>query len=85
MKLTRIGNTGEERPALIDSDGNYRDLSLIIKDLDPSTLNFETINKISKTDVNSLSLLPKDSRIGPCVKNPSKFIGIGLNFKDHAL
>ena len=33
MKLTRIGNTGEERPALIDSDGNYRDLSLIIKDL----------------------------------------------------
>ena len=85
MKLTRIGNTGEERPALIDGDGNYRDLSLIIKDLDPSTLNFETINKISKTDVNSLSLLPKDSRIGPCVKNPSKFIGIGLNFKDHAL
>ena len=85
MKLTRIGNTGEERPALIDSDGNYRDLSLIIKDLDPSTLNFETINKISKTDVNSLSLHPKDSRIGACVKNPSKFIGIGLNFKDHAL
>ena len=85
MKLTRIGNTGEERPALIDSDGNYRDLSLIINDLDPSTLNFETINKISKTDVNSLSLLPKDSRIGACVKNPSKFIGIGLNFKDHAL
>ena len=85
MKLTRIGNRGEERPALIDSDGNYRDLSLIIKDLDPSTLNFETINKISKTDVNSLSLLPKDSRIGACVKNPSKFIGIGLNFKDHAL
>ena len=85
MKLTRIGNTGEERPALIDSDGNYRDLSLIIKDLDPSTLNFETINKISKTDVNSLSLLPKNSRIGACVKNPSKFIGIGLNFKDHAL
>ena len=84
MKLTRIGNTGEERPALIDGDGNYRDLSLIIKDLDPSTLNFETINKISKTDVNSLSLLPKDSRIGACVKNPSKFIGIGLNFKDHA-
>ena len=85
MKLTRIGNTGEERPALIDSDGNYRDLSLIIEDLDPSTLNFETINKISKTDVNSLSLLPKNSRIGACVKNPSKFIGIGLNFKDHAL
>ena len=85
MKLTRIGNTGEERPALIDSDGNYRDLSLIINDLDPSTLNFETINKISKTDVNSLSLLPKDSRIGACIKNPSKFIGIGLNFKDHAL
>ena len=85
MKLSRIGNIGQEKPVLIDKDGNYRDLSGIIKDFDPLTLNFDTLKKISETDINSLSIISKDSRIGACVKNPSKFIGIGLNFKDHAL
>ena len=75
---------GKEKPAIIDNEGNYRDVSTIVKDFDPSTLNFDTIKKISETDVNSLSVLSKDSRIGACVKDPSKFIGIGLNFKDHA-
>ena len=85
MKLSRIGMTGKEKPAIMDNEGNYRDLSKIVKDFDPSTLNFDTIKKISETDVNSLPVFTKDSRIGACVKNPSKFIGIGLNFKDHAL
>ena len=85
MKLSRIGNIGQEKPVLIDKDGNYRDLSGIIKDFDPSTLNFDTLKKISKTDINSLSILSKDSRVGACVRDPSKFLGIGLNFKDHAL
>ena len=85
MKLLRIGNIGKEKPAIIDNDDNYRDLSTIIKDFNPTTLNFDTIKKISETDISSLSVLPKDSRIGACVKDPSKFIGIGLNFKDHAL
>ena len=84
MKLSRIGVIGKEKPAIIDNEGNYRDVSTIVKDFDPSTLNFDTIKKISETDVNSLSVFPKDSRIGACVKDPSKFIGIGLNFKDHA-
>ncbi|RPG98846.1 MAG: FAA hydrolase family protein [Candidatus Pelagibacter sp. TMED118] len=85
MKLFRIGNIGKEKPAIIDNDSNYRDLSTIIKDFDPSTLNFDTIKKISETDTNTLPVLSKDSRVGACVKDPSKFIGIGLNFKDHAL
>ena len=85
MKLARIGDIGQEKPVLIDKDGNYRDLSGIIKDFDPSTLNFNTLKKISETDINSLSTLSKVNRIGACVRNPSKFIGIGLNFKDHAL
>ena len=85
MKLLRVGNIGKEKPAIIDNDDNYRDLSTIIKDFNPTTLNFDTIKKISETDISSLSVLPKDSRIGACVKDPSKFIGIGLNFKDHAL
>ena len=84
MKLIRLGEFGKERPALIDKDGIFRDLSSVINDLDPNTLNFETIDKIKKFDISSLPKLDPNLRIGPCVSNPSKFIGIGLNFKDHA-
>ena len=46
MKLLRVGEVGSEKPALIDNENKYRDLSPIIKDLDPSTLNFESLEKI---------------------------------------
>ena len=84
MKLARIGNVDKEIPVLIDKDENYRDLSKVITDLDPEHLNFNTIEKIENLDLSSLSIIDKNQRIGACVKNPSKFIGIGLNFKDHA-
>ena len=84
MKLLRLGESGKEKPALIDKEGNFRDLSSIIKDLDPNTLNFETIDKLKTIDSLSLPIMDTNLRIGPCVSRPSKFIGIGLNFKDHA-
>ena len=84
MKLLRVGNLGSEKPALVDNDNNFRDLSSIIKDLNPDTLNFETLEKIKKIDKSKLPVLDSNLRIGACVSKPSKFIGIGLNFKDHA-
>ena len=85
MKLCRAGKLGKEKPALIDDERNYRDLSSTIKDLNPSTLNFETLEKIKNLDIKKLPIMDKNLRIGACVSNPSKFIGIGLNFKDHAI
>ena len=84
MKLLRIGELGSEKPAFIDNENKYRDLSSIIKDFNPDTLNFETIERIKTTDLSKLPILDASLRIGTCVSNPSKFIGIGLNFKDHA-
>ena len=84
MKLLRIGETGSEKPALIDDQNKYRELSSVIKDLNPDTLNFETLEKIKNIDVSKLPELDSNLRIGACVSTPSKFIGIGLNFKDHA-
>ena len=84
MKLLRLGNFGKEKPATIDQNGNYRDLSSIIDDFNPNTLNFSTLEKIKNTDLSNLPKLDSNLRIGPCVSKPSKFIGIGLNFKDHA-
>ena len=84
MKLCRIGEIGKEKPAIIDGENNYKDLSSIVEDFNPDTLNFETLEKIKSTDVSSLPTLNSNSRIGACVSKPSKFIGIGLNFRDHA-
>jgi len=84
MKLLRIGEVGFEKPALLDNENKYRDLSSIIKDLDPDTLNFETLEKIKEIDNSKLPVLDSNLRIGACVSRPSKFLGIGLNFKDHA-
>ena len=85
MKICRIGDPGKEQPVIIDRDANYRNLSSIIKDFNPSTLTFEVFEKLKKIKLNSLDILNKSERIGPCISNPSKFIGIGLNFKDHAI
>lgn len=84
MKLCRVGNIGKEKPVLIDKDNNYRDLSSIIEDFNPDTLNFDNLDRIQKCDTSNLPKLDANSRIGACVSKPSKFIGIGLNFKDHA-
>ena len=85
MKLCRVGEANKEKPAVIDKDGNYRDLTSIIKDLDPSTLNFETIDKLRNINVETLNIIDQKKRIGACISKPSKFLGIGLNYKDHAL
>ena len=84
MKLLRLGNKGKEKPVIIDNDGNYRDLSSIISDFNPDTLNFKTIEKIKNINLLDLPKLETSNRIGACVSKPSKFIGIGLNFSDHA-
>ena len=84
MKLLRCGNAGEEIPAVLDKNGTIRNLSTIIPDLTPDTLNKSAIEKIKKKDLSKLPEIKKSVRIGPCVSNPEKFIGIGLNYSAHA-
>ena len=84
MKLLRCGNKGSEKPAALDKKGKIRDLSSSISDLDPENLNFETLSKIKKINLESLPEISKSTRIGPCVNRPGKFVAIGLNYSDHA-
>ena len=84
MKLLRVGNKGNERPAILDKNGKIRELSSQIKDLSPDNLNFETILKLKNIDLEKLPELQKTDRIGPCIKKPGKFVAIGLNYSDHA-
>jgi len=84
MKLLRCGNKGIEKPAILDDSKKIRDLTSIIKDFNPENLNFNTLNKIRKINLKTLPEISKTTRIGPCISKPRKFIGIGLNYSDHA-
>ena len=84
MKLLRIGSNGNEKPAALDKNGKIRDLSSILSDLEPRTLNFKNISRLQETNLTDLPEISSNERIGSCVANPGKFIAIGLNYSDHA-
>ena len=84
MKLLRVGQKGNEKPAIIDNNGQIKDLSSIIQDFNPDNLNFETIKKLESIDKATLPELSVRERIGSCITKPGKFVAIGLNFSDHA-
>ena len=84
MKFLRVGVLNKEKPAVIDNAGAIRNISSLVADLDPSTLNSRLIDTIKKTDLSKLTEIPKNERIGACISKPEKFIGIGLNYSAHA-
>jgi 2-keto-4-pentenoate hydratase/2-oxohepta-3-ene-1,7-dioic acid hydratase in catechol pathway len=56
----------------------------VIPDLAGESLLPESIQKLRRTDVTRLSVVPGKSRLGPCVGSVGKFVCIGLNYSDHA-
>ncbi|EIM28850.1 fumarylacetoacetate hydrolase family protein [Microvirga lotononidis] len=84
MKLVRFGDAGQEKPGLIDSSGQIRDLSGIMSDIDGSSLSSESLERIRKTDSATLPVAPSGQRLGACVGQVRNFIAIGLNYADHA-
>ena len=83
MKLLRVGNFGSEKPAVLDKKGEIRDLSQHLIDFNSSTLNFETLERLKKINLDSLPKVPVSSRIGSCIAKPGKFLAVGLNYSDH--
>ena len=84
MKLLRVGEKNKEIPAILDKENKLRSLSNYIADLNPDTLNFNTINEIKNLDLNLLPEINSDIRVGSCITKPGNFFAIGLNYKEHA-
>lgn len=84
MKLARYGAPGKERPALIDSEGRLRDLANVVQDIHARMLDKESMDYIRGIDPETLPLVEGAPRLGPCVSGVGKFIGVGLNYSDHA-
>ena len=84
MKLVRYGNPGKEKPGLIDAAGKLRDLSKVIDDVTPDQLSDKVLAKLAKLNTDKLPLVKGKPRMGCPVANVGKFLGIGLNYADHA-
>ena len=84
MKLLRFGPVGQEKPGIIDSAGNIRDLSEHVTDINGVALSAKSLTERSNIETNSLPLVDANTRIAPCVSGIGKFICIGLNYSDHA-
>jgi 2,4-diketo-3-deoxy-L-fuconate hydrolase len=84
MRLVRYGRPGKEKPGLFDDEGRLRDLSGVIADIDGTVLNDRALRKLAKVDTKTLPLVRGNPRLGVPVKGVGKFIGIGMNYADHA-
>ncbi len=84
MKLLRYGPAGQEKPGLLDRDGNIRDLSGAVRDIDGETLAPASLDRLRRLDPSTLPLVPGNSRLGPCVARVPKIVAIGLNYRAHA-
>ena len=83
MKLLRFGKAGQEKPGCLDQQGNIRDLSAVITDVNCDTIDDAVIRKLQKLDLATLPLVDQPQRFGSPIANPRNLIGIGLNYKDH--
>ena len=84
MKLLRFGPLGQEKPGILDQDGNIRDASAVVADWAGDALTDQELARIRQLDLASLPIVEGKPRIGACVGQVGKFICIGLNYSDHA-
>ena len=84
MKLCRYGKSGFEKPGMIDAQGNIRELSGVVEQIDQGTISTAGLAKLRKIKAETLPLVKGEPRLGVPYVGISKFIAIGLNFADHA-
>ncbi len=87
MKLVRFGESGVEKPGVLNTEGKILDVSAAVQDYDPRFFAEGGVAYLrSWLEVNESSAPIVDSgvRLGPPVCNPGKIICVGLNYSDHA-
>jgi len=84
MKLLRYGAPGREKPGLADKDGNIRDLSKVITQIDDAMLSPRNLARLARVKPETLPVVRGSPRLGVPYAGISKFVAIGLNYRDHA-
>lgn len=84
LKLLRYGPLGEEKPGLLDAQGQIHDLSAHIDDLGPASLSDAALEEIAQIPLSDLPVVEGNPRIGVPVTGTGKIIAIGFNYVNHA-
>jgi len=84
VKIVRFGPKGSEKPGVLDSAGEIRDVSSFVDDWSYKTLNKETFAKLAKRDINTFPVLSSDTRLGAPVDRVGKIVGCALTYGKHA-
>jgi 2,4-diketo-3-deoxy-L-fuconate hydrolase len=88
MKLLRHGPAGHEKPGFLDDDGRIRDLSPLLPDITPDRLAPAALAELARQVAArgpSLAVVPEGTRLGSPVAGIRQFLGIGLNYRQHAI
>ena len=83
MRIARIGNAGQEKPAVVSGD-EYILVDSLISDWSRDTLEAGALATFSAADLSALPRVAKGStRIGSPINRPTKVICVGLNYLGH--
>ncbi|MFM8342916.1 MAG: fumarylacetoacetate hydrolase family protein [Betaproteobacteria bacterium] len=88
MKLLRHGPLGQEQPGLCDEQGRIRDLSGLVPDWTPEQLAPQALATLAQqvaAQADRLPLVPPGTRLGVPIAGIRQFLGIGLNYRQHAI
>ena len=85
MKLVRYGPQGREKPGLIDAAGTLCDLSGHVTDIGWNELSAAGQERLRKLNPATLPQVGGTPRLGVPFTGISKIVGIGLNYRAHAL
>jgi 2,4-diketo-3-deoxy-L-fuconate hydrolase len=84
MRLLRYGPPGREKPGLADAEGNIRDLSKVITQIDDAMLAPRNLARLARVKPETLPIVRGNPRLGVPYAGISKFVAVGLNYSDHA-
>lgn len=85
MRLMRIGQIGQERPAVLDDEDRCFDLSPMTADIHGTFLEQDGISRVREAlESRRLPEIPSVGRIGAPVARPWAVVCIGQNYAAHA-
>ena len=84
VTLVRFGPKGEEKPGIIDSEGQLRDLSSYVNEITPETLSPASLQAIAELTLEDLPAVAGEPRLGVPLTGIGKIIAIGFNYINHA-
>ena len=84
MKLKRIERDGVPHVLAQDGGGDWRDVTDVAGDLTGASLGAGALARLAEVNLSARPVVAGAHRLLPCIAGVGKFLGIGLNYSDHA-